>query len=46
MKHYRIFRESIAHEIFTRLSLSYLRERFRNSGIFVIPIDDNLYSHK
>jgi len=43
MKHYRIFREDVAHEIFTRLSLSYLRERFRNSGILVIQIDDNLY---
>ncbi|MBK5285134.1 MAG: hypothetical protein JJE25_06995 [Bacteroidia bacterium] len=46
MKHYRIIREKISHDIFTRLSLSYLRERFRHSGILVIPVDDNFYSNK
>lgn len=46
MKHYVLILEKVKHEIFTRLSLSYLRERFRESGILVIPIDDNLYSHK
>lgn len=46
MKHYRIIREKISHDIFTRLSLSYLRERFRQSGILVTPIYDNFHSHK
>jgi hypothetical protein len=46
MKHYRIILSKIRHEIFTRLSLSYLRERFKESGILVIPVDDNFYSRK
>jgi hypothetical protein len=46
MKHYLLILDKVKHEIFTKLSLSYLRERFRQSGILVMPIDDNFYSHK
>lgn len=43
MKHYLLFRDHVAHHIFTRLSLSYLKTRFASVGISVIELSNILY---